>query len=957
MDALWNNTASIYNNPLTVRIAVSGIKEDVLLIHRDMRQLPFEDDQSEIEKLISNIEVYEASINRKLDILYDRYLGPHTDIDEASEALTQWKTIRSETIRLLRAGQVDEVKNRVKASGVGGAQADKVISHLTRISDFATNKADELFQSAKKQRNQIITLMTSMTIGIFVLLIGVSYYLRKGILPSLANLTAAAEAIHQGKMDTRIHNDFPNELGELSRTFNDMAETIQREMVYKENTAIISSVMFRNNTLRSFCQELLKNLLELTASQISAIYFLNDANGRFERYESIGVKQDSLSSFSSAGKEGEFGAAVATKKVQHLMDIPSDIDAIYATVSGEFKAKEIVTIPIVNGADVISVISLASIKNYSKDSIRLINGLVNEITASLIAVLSSQRIHEFSQQLQITNAELEQQTKELEMQAGELIEQNAELEMQKKQLDEASRLKTNFLSNMSHELRTPLNSVIALSGVLSRRLANRIPEEEFSYLEIIERNGKNLLTLINDILDISRIEAGREEVELIKFDVNHAIAEVVEMIKPQAQQQNTELIHESENIGININSDVNKFRHILQNLVGNAVKFTEKGTVVIKASQYENGIEVTVTDTGIGIPEEHLPYIFDEFRQADSSTSRRFGGTGLGLTISKKYANLLGGTVTVKSAPDMGSEFTLILPMQYSIENRITDSTSIDNYRFETIQSTGDCENDLTEKTILLVEDNESSIIQIKDLIEGIGCKIQIAQDAGEAFAIIEQTIPDAIVLDLMMPDVDGFKVLEILRNAETTLNIPVLILTAKHITKEELKFLKRNNVHQLIQKGDIKRLELRQAIINMLHPHVVMKEQVSLKSQAIKGKPVVLVIEDNPDNMTTVKALLEDHHIVLEAVNAREGIEMAKIHLPNLVLMDIALPDINGIEAFRKIRKMPQLQHIPIIALTASVMKHDRETILAHGFDAFIAKPIIASEFFIVINEVLYGK
>ncbi len=956
-DVLWNNTSSLYNNPLAVQRAVGEIKVDVLLIHRDMRQLPFEDNQQEIEKLISNIDIYEADINRQLDILYDRYLGPQSDIDEVSDALTQWKTIRNETVRLLSVGQVEEVENRVKDSGVGGTQANKVISNLIIISDFAIVKGDEFFQIAQEQRNQIKSQMLLLSMGTFFLLVGIGYYLRESILPPLRKLTHAAEAMNQGKLNTRIQNDAPNEMGELARTFNKMSETIQKEIEYKENMVLISSVMFNHDSLRPFCQELLKILQDITDSQISAIYFLNDSEGQFERYESIGVKHNSLSSFSLAGKEGEFGAVLASKKVQHLAEIPSDAQVIFSTVSGEFKAKEIITIPIVNGADVVSVISLASIKNYSEDSVQLMDGLVNEITASLNAVLSSQRILEFSHKLQSTNAELEQQTKELSMQADELTEQNAELEMQKKQLDEASRLKTNFLSNMSHELRTPLNSVIALAGVLSRRLANKIPEEECSYLEIIERNGKNLLTLINDILDISRIEAGREEIEITRFNVNHVIAEVIEMLQPQATQQNIELLHKSKDIRLGINNDNNKFRHILQNLVGNAVKFTEKGNVEIIANQQGNNVEIIVSDTGIGIQKEHLPYIFDEFRQADGSTTRRFEGSGLGLAISKKYANLLGGTITVESTPDVGSEFTLILPVEYAVENQITDQINTDKHKVEMIESIHHDDYDLAEKTILLVEDNESSIIQVKDLVEGIGCQVLISHDAGEAFAIMDQVIPDAMILDLMMPDVDGFKMLEILRNKESTAHIPILILTAKHLTKEELKFLKSNNVHQLIQKGDVKRLELQQAVTSMLNPDKEKHDQLTKKHQTIIGKPVVLVIEDNPDNMITVKALLKDHHIVLEAINAHEGIEIAKKLLPNLILMDIALPDINGIEAFRTIRKMPKLQHIPIIALTASVMKHDRETILSHGFDAFIAKPIVASEFFIVIDEVLYGK
>ncbi len=957
MDVLWNNTADLYNHPLTVRRAVGDIKVDVLLIHRDMRQLTFEQSEQEITRLISNIDTYEANIERHLDILYSRYLGPQSDIDETVNALNQWKTIRTETIRLLRAGQVEEAENRVKASGVGGMQADNILDNLTQISDFASTKGDDLFETAQNQRNRIIGQMIFLCLGILAILIVVIHYLRKGLLPPLAALTAATEAINRGKLDIRIQNDSPNELGELSRAFNDMSETIQNEMEYRENTIAISSVMFKHTTLRPYCQELLNNLIEVTSSQIGAIYFLNEVNDQFDCYESVGAKVNTLCSFSSSAKEGEFGIALATKKVHYLKDIPSDIQVVFSTVIGEYKVKEIITIPIINGADVISVISLASIKGYSTNAIRFIDGVVNEITASLNAVLSSQRILEFSKKLQTNNTELEQQAKELEMQANELTEQNAKLEMQKKQLDEASRLKTSFLSNMSHELRTPLNSVIALSAVLGRRLVNKIPEEEWSYLEIIERNGKNLLTLINDILDISRIEAGHEEVEIKRFNVDYVISDMVAMLQPQAQQQEIEMIYTSEDAEILINSDYNKFRHILQNLIANAIKFTEKGTVEIIATQHENSIEIAVNDTGIGIPEEHLPHIFDEFRQVDGSTSRKFGGNGLGLAISKKYAHLLGGIITVNSILGSGSQFKLTLPLHYCDDNFITEETNIIDKGANTILSEDQNSNDLSEKTILLVEDNESSIIQIKDLIEAIGCNVQVAHDASEAFGIIEHGIPDAMILDLMMPDVDGFQVLKILRNAEPTAHIPVLILTAKHITKEELSFLKRNNVHQLIQKGEIKRQELKQAIVSMLSLDKNHVEKLLKKPQIIEGKPVVLVVEDNPDNMTTVKALLKDNHIVIEAVNAHEGIEKTKKYLPDLILMDIALPDLNGIEAFRKIRRMPQSQHIPVIALTASVMQNDRETILSHGFDAFIGKPIIESEFSIVLNEVLYGK
>jgi CheY-like chemotaxis protein len=384
------------------------------------------------------------------------------------------------------------------------------------------------------------------------------------------------------------------------------------------------------------------------------------------------------------------------------------------------------------------------------------------------------------------------------------------------------------------------------------------------------------------------------------------------------------------------------------------VKFTDNGSIKVSATKTENGITISVSDTGIGIDNAHLPHIFDEFRQADGSTSRRFGGSGLGLAIAKKYANLLGGTIAVNSAIGEGSVFTLMLPLRYAAENKIETQTI--QTRFKQHAKPGKIVSIPTFKTILIVEDSDPAIIQMKDILGESGYTIIAAHNGNEALESIENTIPDAMILDLMMPGMDGFEVLKTLREAERTAHIPVLILTAKHITKDDLSFLKRNNIHQLIQKGDINRNELLQAVFEMVTPKIPIPENL-LQPKNIEGKPIVLVVEDNTDNMITVKAMLSENYIVVEAVNGIQGVEMAKKHRPNLVLMDIALPEMDGIEAFKAIRNDAQLLHIPIIALTASAMTSDREIILAYGFDAYIAKPIDDKIFFSIINTVLYGN
>jgi len=528
------------------------------------------------------------------------------------------------------------------------------------------------------------------------------------------------------------------------------------------------------------------------------------------------------------------------------------------------------------------------------------------------------------------------------MQADELTEQNIELEMQKNMLDEASKLKSSFLSNMSHELRTPLNSVIALASVLNRRLRGTIPEEEYGYLDVIERNGKQLLALVNDILDLARIEAGKEEITISCFNIRELVGEVVAMIEPQAQENEIFLLNHVSGDLPSISSDISMCRHILQNIISNAVKFTQEGSVEISAALVSGSFQISITDTGIGMSADQLRYIFDEFRQADERTSRKYGGTGLGLAIAKKYAGLLQGSIGVDSMPGGGSTFTLKLPLM--LESLATGKT-LQSVELTGVSKPMGVTGTLTGqgKYILLVEDSEPAIIQMKDILAEQGYQVVVARNGQEALDKIEKALPDAMILDLMMPEVDGFQVLKAIRSVEKTTEIPVLILTAKHVTKEELSFLTGNHIFQLIQKGSIGKKELLAAVGNM-----VWTEREELPSLAEKpagtpilGRPIILVVEDNMDNIRTVKALLTETCDIIEAIDGRGGIEQAKKHRPALILLDISLPVMDGFQVLKELRSEEALRHIPVIALTARAMTGDREGILACGFDGYVSKPI----------------
>lgn len=937
-DNLNKRIEVLYEHPLQVRRAIDTLKLDITTQRVHTRDLILEDDPQAQQDILALVALVQTDIERNFETIDELYLGPIEDIEEAYDAYIVWNSYRKENISLIILGEIDIVIESISSTGIEGIERDLLYLEIDDIDLYAQEKADELYSDSLQLHENMTTQLIIIVSSIFMITLIIGFWLYKNIINPIFNMNESVLAFQSGRMDSRVSYSSKNEFGVLASSINNMEENIQKNSILNEQTIKISAAMISENEMHNFFKVTLAAISEYLDSQIAAVYILSEDEMQYDHFVSIGTNRNARESFLSEELEGELGVVLSTRRLNHIKNVSDETRFIFNTVNGQFIPNEIITLPIISNSQIIAIISFATIANFTKENIRLLENITDGLTSRMESIFADNKVREFMI--------------ELEQKSIELTNQNTELEIQKEQLNEVSKLKTNFLSNMSHELRTPLNSVIALSGVLNRRLKNKIPDEEYSFLEIIGRNGRNLLNLINDILDISRIESGFEEILISAFNSNKLITEIVEEINQQAIDKNIKLIQKSKNINITINSDFNKCRHILQNIIGNAVKFTEKGSVTVLASLQDENLVVKVTDTGIGISSEFMENIFEEFKQVEGGAARKFGGTGLGLAIAKKYANLLGGTITVDSELGKGSEFTLIIPKNQTDNNHL--DSKIDENQFNTKRMFGNAGNNIAEKTILLVEDNESAVIQIKDLVEGMGVKIITAIDGSKALDILKETVPDAIILDLMMPVINGFDVLERLRNNDSTAHVPVLILTAKHITKEDLKHLNRNNIHQLIQKGDIDRLKLQKTIFNMLFIERRKIELTIEKTKKTYRDSLILVVEDNPDNMITVKALLSGFGNVIEAVNGEEAIKMAKEHLPDLILMDIALPGISGIDAYIEIRKISELRKTQIVALTASAMKEEKEVILAEGFDGFISKPIIADEFFSVIGGIL---
>jgi CheY-like chemotaxis protein len=378
--------------------------------------------------------------------------------------------------------------------------------------------------------------------------------------------------------------------------------------------------------------------------------------------------------------------------------------------------------------------------------------------------------------------------------------------------------------------------------------------------------------------------------------------------------------------------------------------------VEIAAAVADGEMHISVTDTGIGISVDHLTFIFDEFRQADESIARKYGGTGLGLAIAQKYAVLLSGSITVESVPGKGSTFTLRLPLTISLPLPGTSSAAGE-------EAVGHREtahqlplSSRERKTLLLVEDSEPAIIQIKDLLTPEGYRIRVARGGKEALEEIRREIPDAVILDLMMPEMDGFAVLRMIRSEERTSRLPVLILTAKQITKGELAFLKGNHIQQLIQKGDISRSGLLAAVERMVSGRPGKEGPAPSYQHEVRERPVILIVEDNLDNLMTAKALLMERYTPIGAGDGQSGLLMAQREKPDLILLDISLPVMDGFAVIAALREDEALKHIPVIALTARAMKGDREEILSRGFDGYLSKPVDGDLLEETIRRALYG-
>lgn len=547
----------------------------------------------------------------------------------------------------------------------------------------------------------------------------------------------------------------------------------------------------------------------------------------------------------------------------------------------------------------------------------------------------------------------------LEEYSKELKLKNIELEQARDKAREASRAKSEFLSTMSHEIRTPMNSIIGMAELLQD---TNLSEQQKKYVNIFQNAGESLLTLINDILDLSKIEAGRVEIEKKEFDLVSTVENVAEMISVRAYKKGLEMpLRISSEVPECVIGDPERLRQILINLLGNAVKFTEEGQVFLDlridtdfSEEDKKKVIFAVKDTGIGIAEEKQKNIFNSFTQADASSTRKYGGTGLGLTISKQLVELMGGEIWLKSSPELGSTFYFSLPFEVISE------------KSEQLETRSQQFSDLR---ILTVDDNPTNIFILKEILAEKGAEVDTARSGEEAIKFITESIEignpyQIILMDNFMPEKNGLETAEEIREKFDLEDLQIIIISSDFENKylQNQKDFIDDYMMKPIRKKEL--FALLEKAAGRIHKKEETNKNRSKKLDSESGKDdfadnkdkKILVVEDNPDNRFLIKAFLQKKDYLLEmAEDGLEGVEKIKNNSYDLVLMDIQMPEMNGYQAVNKIRDLETekgLSKTTIIALTAYALDSDNERALNEGFDDHLTKPIKKDKLYEMIDN-----
>jgi HAMP domain-containing protein/CheY-like chemotaxis protein/signal transduction histidine kinase len=807
-----------------------------------------------------------------------------------------------------------------------------------------------------------------------------------------ANLTSqvraiaeVATAVTKGDLTRSIQVDARGEVAELKDNINTMITNLRlttdlntEQDWLKTNLARFTNMLQGQRDLTTVGRLLLTELTPLVNAHMGVIYQVENEDSPQMRllaaYASDGISpHPQIVQFG----EGLVGQCALDKRQRLVWDIPDDTVPINSALM-RLRPKNLVVLPVLFENQVKAVIELASVGSFTTSQMTFLEQLTDSIGIvlnSIEATMQTEGLLKQSQQLagelQTQQKELQQTNEQLEQKAQQLAERNVEVERKNQEIEQArraleekatelsltSKYKSEFLANMSHELRTPLNSILILGQQLTENPDGNLTGKQVEFARTIHGAGTDLLNLISDILDLSKIESGTVTVDAEDILTSNLLETVGRPFRHEAENRQLSFdIVVDPNLGRSINTDSKRLQQVLKNLLSNAFKFTAEGGVRLSVSAALGGwsaehpilnhspavIAFEVSDTGIGIPQEKQKLIFEAFQQADAGTSRKYGGTGLGLAISRELANLLGGEIHLQSTPGRGSVFTLYLPLKYSgptvtarfsassqysgsvapalppaAEQRVLDQLLDDRLNLEP----GDT-------ILLIVEDDPHYARVLVDLARDKGFKVLIAARGSEALELAKQYQPTAVSLDVFLPDMLGWTVLSQLKHNPLTRHIPVQIITLD----EDRQHAMARGAFSFVNKPTT--------------TEGVSAALSHIKEYARPRRKRLLIVEDNAAEQMSIRELLDHDDIEIVTTDTGAGALAALRQNPcDCVVLDLRLPDMTGFQVLDSIRNDNALSEVPVVVFTGRELSVEEDAQLHTMARSIVVKGVESPE------------
>ncbi|MTT31762.1 response regulator [Terrilactibacillus sp. BCM23-1] len=849
----------IINHDSDVHDLTNRIERDILDMETGQRGYVISGDTSYLDPYNKAEDSWGKDYERLNELLKNNP-NQQKKLQDIRSTIEHWITTISVPINQLKKDNRTAEIKKFYIAGTGQKDMDSIRDQFDQFR--STERA-----LTQKRATQLDNKNTIITIGLFGILlliclisIVMASTISRSIVRTIKDVTRVISKIASSKGDLteRINVKTNDEMKELGSATNALLAHIEKREWIQSNIAAILTKYQGISSINTLGEIFLSEITKMTEASFGAFY-VREENDEFVKKAAFADSIDDIGRDRFYLGQGLIGQIAKEKRIMTFKEIPRDYHVI-STGLGDVQPKGILITPVLFENEVIAVIELASLTEFSMLHQELVSQIVETFGLTVNSIMGrmeivrllnesrsmTEELQAQSEELQTQSEELQTQTEESQMQAEELLTINEqleertkeaeakskELERVKKELEEKadqlllnSNYKSEFLANMSHELRTPLNSILILSEMLAENGNQDLSEEEVEFARVIHSSGEDLLSLINDILDLSKIEAGKLDVHYGEINMSEVPEQLERTFSPIAKKKNLDFkINKSANVEDVFYTDEKRFQQILKNLLSNAFKFTEEGSVSLNIKKIEddvltqemqmtssNWLAISVTDTGIGIPKNKQNLIFESFQQADGAMVRKYGGTGLGLSICKEFAKLLGGEIFLKSEVGEGSTFTIIIPSLsegFSKEREANMAfnevaSTISTVNKERVGADKTIEQDtealheskgdtvFKSKNILIVDDDYRNIYALKTTLEKRGMNITVAHDGVECLDILKDNQEiDLILMDIMMPNMDGYETMSRIRTMKTLTNLPIIALTAKAMKHDKEKCL-----------------------------------------------------------------------------------------------------------------------------------------------------------------------